>query len=63
MRAVFVFCAAVEFIPLVGLADDVQWGHLRGRFVYGASHPVPKRLAVWKDVDALGDSIEDELAG
>ena len=53
------FCV-VGFAPLSLLADDGEWGHLKGRFVYDGPIPKVKSFPVTIDRGAIGDEVADE---
>lgn len=45
----------------VGVAQDVEWGHLSGRFVLDGDVPATKKIPITKDADELGFSeVDDE---
>ena len=46
--------------PLFACSDDLEWGHLSGRFVYNGDPPPVKMHLADKDKAALGDRIPDE---
>ena len=46
--------------PLFACSDDLEWGHLTGRFVYKGDPPPVKMHLADKDKAALGDRIPDE---
>ena len=40
------FCSAAIFFPCLAFADEPQWGHLSGRFLYGDAPPPVKKIQV-----------------
>ena len=53
-----VFVATV--VPICVFADEDNWGHLSGRYIYDGDPPAQKTITVTKNADVFGSSIPDE---
>lgn len=60
LRSIVFCCLCLLHASRAASAEDGEWGHLSGRFVYDGEVPTSKPLEVTRDSDTFGKTVEDD---